>query len=94
MAMVPESRKLVTALLLTVLLGLAAVNVHAASHLSGDASDCKWCSSFSDVPTVNTIDDQALQSLPPVSLDVEFRQDFIFTAISRSFFARGPPDIN
>jgi hypothetical protein len=80
--------------LLATILSLATVNVHAASHLSGEAVDCKLCSIHSDQPFES--DSQAFEH--SVSARTVFRCEHppksTENEIVRRLFARGPPQID
>jgi hypothetical protein len=89
-----ERKQIAALVLLAIILSLATVNVHAASHLSGEAVDCKLCSNYSDQPSENN--GQAFEHGVPVRtvFGCEHPPKWTENEIVRRLFARGPPQID
>lgn len=87
-------RNLCLALLVALLMGHAGIAVHAATHVSGDATDCELCSSFSNTahatadPERHAIPDaRQLFVLPDPEAAPDARSD-------APYYPRGPPLLN
>jgi hypothetical protein len=79
--------------LLAVILGLVTVNVHAASHLSGTAVDCKLCPIYSDQPIENNGQARGLNVSARTVFSCEHPPKSTENEVVRRLFARGPPKL-
>jgi len=89
--MIFEHRQVAATILLAFVLGIAAVNVHAATHLSGEFIDCNLCSVYSDQPAASN--DGILEQSPNAQalFSCEHPPKVTENEAVRRLFARGPP---
>ena len=82
------------AVLLALLVGVASVAVHSATHVPGDATKCEFCIAYGD--SSDTVEVRHDYGAPPVvdtsvlPLDVVWRA----TPLATSIHQRGPPSVH
>jgi hypothetical protein len=86
-----EIRQIAVSVLLVFIFGIATVNAHAVTHVSGDATDCKLCSTYSEPP--DNIDGVVFELYTSLQTRIECEHPPTWTengSVQR-LFARGPP---
>lgn len=79
------------AVLLAILICLAAVNVHAVSHLGTGSVECEFCSTHNDPSDVIVAAKASCLLLPPAATLVAQRKQHLHVAPCFSVQQRGPP---
>ena len=92
--MIFEHRQIAAIILLAVALGFGTVNVHAAAHLSAEATDCNWCLVYSDQPAEDNGGVFEFNAGVQTLSGCEHPPKVSENASVRRLFARGPPEIN
>jgi len=89
-----NARQLTIPVLLAFIFGIASVDVHATSHLSGEVIDCNLCSTYSDSPANIAGATFELKTFKKSSLPCEHPPTSLENEAVQRLFARGPPQID
>jgi hypothetical protein len=92
--MIFKHKQIAASILLAFVLGIATVSVHAAAHLSAEATDCNLCLVYSDQPAEGNGGVFELNASVQTSSGCEHPPKVSENASVRRLFARGPPEIN
>jgi hypothetical protein len=92
--MIFEHKQIAAIILLALVLGTATVNVHAASHLSAEATDCNLCLVYSDQPAEDNGGVFEFNAGVQTLSGCEHPPKVAENASVMRLFARGPPQIN
>jgi hypothetical protein len=89
--MIFKHKQIAASILLAFVLGIATVSVHAAAHLSAEATDCNLCLVYSDQPAEGKGGVFELNPSVQDSSGCEHPPKVSENASVRRLFARGPP---